>query len=60
MKKIISILICLSVLLNTTAFAGIRIDGNKAAFYGGTTKEKDFPGAKKPVEGMLNTDDEKN
>ncbi len=59
MKKIISILICLSIVFNTTVFAAGGLDGKKAAFQGGTTKEKDFPGAKKPVEGNLNTGDEK-
>ncbi len=59
MKKMISILIVLSVFFNTTAFAAVGLDGKKAAFFGGTTKEKDFPGSKKPVEGYLKTEDEK-
>ncbi len=59
MKKMFSVLILLSILLNTTAFAIVRIDGDKAAYQGGTTKAKDFPGADKPVEGRLNTSDEK-
>lgn len=59
MKKMFSMLILLSLLLNTTAFAFVGLDGKKAAYQGGTTKEKDFPGATKPVEGILNTTDEK-
>lgn len=34
-------------------------DSKKAAYQGGTTKDKDFPGMKKPPEGILNLDDEK-
>lgn len=59
MKKMIAMLICLSILFNATAFAAGGLDGKKAAYQGGTTKEKDFPGANKPVEGILNTNDEK-
>ena len=59
MKQLISMLICLSIVFNTTTFAASGLDGKKAAFQGGTTKEKDFPGAKKPVEGNLITNDEK-
>ncbi len=43
--------------LNGSVFAGIG--SKKAAYYGGTTKDKDFPGAKELVEGNLNTANEK-
>ncbi|MFN7930283.1 MAG: hypothetical protein U0Y68_20625, partial [Blastocatellia bacterium] len=42
---------------NATALAGLG--SKKAAYQGGTTKDKDFPGAKEGVEGTLNTGDEK-
>ena len=58
MKKLTSLIICLSIIFNTTGFAA-GLDGKKAAYQGGTTKEKDFPGIKDPVEGILNTGDEK-
>ncbi len=57
MKKIITLGLLLSLVLNSTAFAGLG--GKKAAYQGGTTKDKDFPGAKEGVEGTLNTSDEK-
>jgi hypothetical protein len=56
MKKIISIVFCLTLLLNTTVLAGL--DSKKAAYIGGSTKEKDFKSAKKEVEGNLNTSNE--
>lgn len=58
MKRTIAVIICISILLNATAFAGLS--SKKAAYVGGTTKEKDFAGAKDSVEGVLNTSDEKN
>ena len=58
MKKIIALSIVISLFSNITVFAA-GLDGKKAAYQGGTTKEKNFPGTSKPVEGMLNTSDEK-
>lgn len=57
MRKIVigSLIFCL--ILNPTALAGL--DSKKAAYQGGSTKDKDFPGAKDAVEGKLNTSDEK-
>jgi hypothetical protein len=56
MKKTITHSLVLILLLNSIALAGL--DSKKAAYQGGTTKDKDFPGAKEAVEGMLNTADE--
>lgn len=58
MKKIISLSIIISLFLNVSALA-FAIDSKKAAYFGGTTKEKDFPGIKKAVEGNLNLDNER-
>ena len=44
--------------MSATVFAG-GIDSKKAAYQGGSTKDKDFPGMKKPPEGTLNLDDQK-
>lgn len=57
MKKIIALGLVSCLVLNATALAGIG--SKKAAYHGGTTKDKDFPGAKQSVEGILNTSDEK-
>jgi hypothetical protein len=57
MKRVIAITLVLCIGLHTIALAGL--DSKKAAYQGGTTKEKDFPGAKKAIEGILNTSDEK-
>ena len=57
MKRTIVAVICLSLALNATAFAGLG--SKKAAYQGGTAKDRDFAGAKKAVEGVLNTSDEK-
>lgn len=43
--------------MNSITLAGLG--SKKAAYQGGTTKDKDFPGAKEGVEGTLNTADEK-
>ncbi len=56
MKKTIVLLLALCMLLNATAFAGL--DGKKAAYQGGTTKDKDFSGAKEAVIGNLNMGDD--
>lgn len=56
MKKIISIVFCLTLLLNTTVLAGL--DSKKAAYLGGSTKDKDFTGAKGDVVGNLDTSNE--
>ena len=56
MKRIISIIICVSFIFNVTVFAGLG--SKKAAYQGGTTKDQDFPGSKGAVEGILNTSDE--
>jgi hypothetical protein len=56
MKASIAVCLILSLLTPSVAFAGL--DSKKAAYQGGTTKDKDFPGAKKAVEGYLDTSDE--
>lgn len=56
MKRFILTALCLTLFLNATALAGLN--SKKAAYQGGTTKDKDFPGAKDAVEGILNTGDE--
>jgi hypothetical protein len=56
MKRLISIVLILS-LIAPLALAGLN--SKKAAYQGGTTKDKDFAGAKDAVEGMLVTSDEK-
>jgi hypothetical protein len=57
MKKtaVLSLAICL--ILSSTVLAGL--DSKKAAYHGGTTKDKDFPGVKDAIEGTLVTADEK-
>jgi hypothetical protein len=58
MRNTIALFLILSLLVPTAAMAGLG--SNKAAYQGGTTKDKDFPGAKNAVEGYLNTGDENN
>ena len=56
MRKTIAFCLVLSIVMPSIGVAGI---GNKmAAYQGGTTKDKDFPGAKKAVEGHLVTESE--
>jgi hypothetical protein len=55
MKKYITLTLIISVLLTSTVLA----DGNNASYVGGSTKDKDFPGAKDKVEGSLHTGDDK-
>lgn len=57
MKKIIVFALLFSFALNSITLAGLG--SKKTAYQGGTTKDKDFPGAKEGVEGILNTTDEK-
>jgi hypothetical protein len=57
MKKVLSSIVLMCFCLNTVALAGL--DSKKAAYQGGTMREKYFPGAKDSVEGILNTADEK-
>lgn len=57
MKKILVMGLVFCFVLNAPAMAGL--DGKKAAYQGGTTKDKDFPGAKENVVGILNTSEEK-
>lgn len=57
MKKILITLLIVCLVLTVPVLAGL--DGKKAAYQGGTTKDKDFPGAKEAVEGNLNTSNEK-
>jgi hypothetical protein len=57
MRKTIALALVAALSLNATAFAGIG--SKKAAYVGGSTKDKDFPGAKESVEGELQTGDEK-
>jgi hypothetical protein len=56
-KRIISSIILICLFLNITALAGL--DSKKAAYQGGTMREKFFPYAKDSVEGILNMTDEK-
>lgn len=56
MKKLLALSLLFSFVLNSIALAGL--DSKKAAYQGGTTKDKDFPGAKDAIEGTLNTADE--
>ncbi len=56
MRKAIAFCLIVSMFVPTIALAGL--DSNKAAYQGGTTKDKDFPGAEKAVEGYLDTGDE--
>ena len=56
MKTSIAVCLILSLLMPSIAFAGLGSD--RAAYQGGTTKDKDFPGVQKAVEGYLNTGDE--
>lgn len=58
MKKTLAFSIIISLFLNVTIFAA-GIGSKKAAYQGGTTKERDFPGVKKEVEGDLNINDER-
>jgi hypothetical protein len=57
MKKLITSILLSCIFFNVIAFAGIG--SKEAAYQGGTMKESLFGGATKPVEGILNTDDEK-
>jgi hypothetical protein len=57
MRKTIALTLAAVLCFNATAFAGLG--SKKAAFVGGSTKDKDFPGAKKDIEGELQTGDEK-
>jgi hypothetical protein len=57
MKKITILTLVLCLVLSPTVLAGLN--SKKAAYHGGSTKEKDFPGLTKAIEGNLNTADEK-
>ncbi|MBN1567261.1 MAG: hypothetical protein JXA73_05415 [Acidobacteria bacterium] len=48
----------LILLFSVTSAAIAGVGSRKAAYQGGTTKERDFPGAKKAVEGYLVTENE--
>ncbi len=56
MKRAISFCLILSFIFPSTLLAGLG--AKKAAYQGGTTKDKDFPGVKKEVEGTLDTSSE--
>lgn len=56
LKKIIVFTLLVSLIGNVTVFAGLS--SKKAAYQGGTTKDKDFAGAKESVEGNFITSDE--
>ncbi|NLV30305.1 MAG: hypothetical protein GXY47_04040 [Acidobacteria bacterium] len=56
MKSVIALCLMVSLVLPATALAGLG--SKKAAYQGGTTKDRDFPGAGKAVEGYLDTADE--
>lgn len=57
MKRLIAFSIVISLFSSLTVFAG-GLDGKKAAYQGGTTKDRDFPGMKTPPVGKLNIDDQ--
>lgn len=57
MKKSITMALLICLALNDSVLAGLN--SKKAAYHGGTTKDKDFPGAKDAIEGILNTNNEK-
>jgi hypothetical protein len=57
MKKTTILILVLSLVLCPTVLAGLN--SKKAAYHGGSTKEKDFPGLTKAIEGNLNSVDEK-
>jgi hypothetical protein len=57
MKKTTILILVLSLILSPTVLAGLN--SKKAAYHGGSTKEKDFPGVTKAIEGNLNAADEK-
>jgi hypothetical protein len=52
----IAVLLIMSFLVPSVAVAGLG--GDKAAYQGGTTKDKDFSGAKSAIEGFLDTSNE--
>lgn len=56
MKQTLAILLSICFLFNSFSFAGI--DGKSAAYIGGSSKDRDFPGAKDMVEGKLDFSDE--
>jgi hypothetical protein len=56
MRTTIALCLILTFFMPSTSTAGI--DSKKAAYQGGTTKENDFPGTKKAIEGYLDTGDE--
>ncbi len=53
MRKMIALCLMVSFLIPSVAMAGLS--SKKAAYQGGTTKGRDFPGAKSAIEGNLNT-----
>jgi hypothetical protein len=57
MKKMVVIGLVFCLILSTSAMAGL--DSKKAAYQGGSTKDKDFAGAKQAVVGTLTADGEK-
>lgn len=57
MKRFIASLIIISMFTSISAFAGVG--SKKAAYQGGTTKDKDFPGMKNPPEGTLDLGNDK-
>lgn len=57
MKRLVLLVACLTIIFNTFAFAA-GVGASKAAYIGGSTKEKDFTGSKKDVKGTLDTGNE--
>lgn len=55
MKKRITLTLIISLLLNSAVLAETK----NCTYMGGSTKDKDFPGAKDKVEGYLHTGDDK-
>jgi hypothetical protein len=56
MKRTIALCVIIGLLMPSIALAGLG--SNKAAYQGGTTKDKDFPGVKDAKEGDFVTSDE--
>ncbi len=55
MRTPIALCLIVSLLIPSVAMAGLS--SKRAAYQGGTTKDRDFPGAKDAVEGYLDTSD---
>src|SRR5215813_503058 len=57
MKRSIIYILFVCLVINAPVLAGLS--SKRAAYRGGTTKDRDFPGVKEAVEGTMDTSDEK-